>query len=660
MRFVLYFFLSALCGITANAQLINNNILLSQGTVYVVSAEDATPISVAFDTPFASISKASSVNITTSTGAVLSVPVSWNEGLYDQDAPGDYDVFGDLTLPPGVANPFLISGHVVITVQPEIFTVQLTITGFQTWEVPDGVTELIYAEGIAAGGAGGGLGSGAAGSAGGGGGGAYARGEELPVTAGELVCVYVPSANPSPVPSGSPVNGPDGKHFFFGPAAPAGSTVLSGSGAPGGGTGADGNYYFDIDAGQLYGPKASGSWPGSPASTWVKAEGGKGGTAAGVGGAGGATANSVGDVKYAGGNGTNNAASRSGAGGGGAGKTGAGGNGQIISGTNVVGGTGNSPGGNGGNGSSGASDPGDEYGGGGGGRRTTSAINGQGGAGEKGICEIQYTGATTPPPDPGDAYIIAVWGQSNMCSPGNGSPTSQYLGPHDTKIWINSTTGFEALEYNVNNNPGGSPTGLGPELSIAEQIGDDAPGETYIVKKAQSGTNMYTNWNVANNSTGRSAVSQLVDAGGYLLAQAKDIKKIYIVFRQGEADRGPTNPNGPDPSNVEAEYKDKFQDLIQYTIEELESELDLDMTVIELYVICVLVDDVTSTFTTEIVNAQTDALSDFDTDRPSYASKFAGGYTISSVGWAHIDAVHFTTAYEIQMGLEAAALMTIP
>lgn len=41
-----------------------------------------------------------------------------------------------------------------------------------------------------------------------------------------------------------------------------GSQFLSGSGAPGSGTGANGDFYFDSAAATLYGPKASGSWPG--------------------------------------------------------------------------------------------------------------------------------------------------------------------------------------------------------------------------------------------------------------------------------------------------------------------------------------------------------------------------------------------------------------
>lgn len=538
--------------------------------LFVVSVELLNEINVAYDTPFASLGLPTPVDVTLSDDSVVTCAVTWIDS-YDPQAPNTpQTILGNLTLPAGVVNPFLIQAAIDVIVAEEIFTVQFTVTGFQTWEVPEGVDDLIYAGGVAAGGAGGGLGSGATGSAGGGGGGSYSRANDLPVTAGELVCIYVPPANAAPVPSGSPVDGPDGRHFFFGPAAPAGSTVLSGSGAPGGGTGSDGNYYYDFIDGQLYGPKAAGSWPGSPAAAWVKAEGGKGGTAAGVGGVGGATANSVGDVKNAGGNGTNNAASRSGAGGGGAGKTGAGGNGQIISGTNVVGGTGNSPGGNGGNGSSGASDSGDEKGGGGGGRRTTSAVNGQGGAGEKGIGEIQYSGATVPPPAPGVANVYLLTGQSEMVgSSMSTSPPGYLQGPLGSLIFINTATGFEALDWPTNNQ-GGTTNGFSSELSFGYEMNIVAADEIFLVKKALSGASMFLNFNVDNNSIGRSSVSTLIQGLDFLDAQGKDIHFRGVCFMQGLGDMGDNNPeyaNGG--AAVKAAYKAQFIAWWEYLIDEV-------------------------------------------------------------------------------------------
>lgn len=46
-----------------------------------------------------------------------------------------------------------------------------------------------------------------------------------------------------------------------GPAGADGRTVLSGSGAPGGGVGANGDFFIDTTGWVIYGPKAGGAWP---------------------------------------------------------------------------------------------------------------------------------------------------------------------------------------------------------------------------------------------------------------------------------------------------------------------------------------------------------------------------------------------------------------
>lgn len=636
--------------------------LIKKKDVLTLAAiQDAAPQSVAYNTAFGSLTLPSTRNVTLSNGQVVSVSITWDDDTYDPVAPGEQTIFGDPTVPNWFTNPLISRAIALVDVQEQVITETITApTGFATWEIPDGVDTITYARIVGGGGTGGSLAQ--IGSASGGGGGAYSESVDFPVTSGELAVLYIAPQKLGPLPSGTDLDGLDGDNSQFGPTAPAGSTVLSGSGAPGGGTGSDGNYYYDYTNSNFYGPKTAGAW-GSPVGTaYVKAAGGKKGIISGAGGLGGVAADGVGNTKNDGGDGTTNAASRSGAGGGGAGIAGAGGDGQIISGTSVLGGTGVSPGGNGGNGSSGAAISGSVYGGGGGGARNTAAVNRRGGTGEQGWFEIRYSGATTPPADPGAVYDVAIWGQSNVISPGNGSPGSPYTGALECGIWINSTTGFEPLEYGVNNNPGGSPTGLGPELSIANAIDALAVNETYIIKKGQSGTSMHTNWNIANNSTGRSAVAQLVAAINYQLAQGKTIEEIYVVFRQGEADMASGNPNGPSGSNVEAEYKDKLQDLMAYTIDHLEDDCGIDLTVVEFHWITVLIDNtftVDHTFQTEIISAQTDGTLDFDTDRPTYASKTAGLHTVSTVGLSTIDGVHFTTSAEITMGASAATFMTI-
>ena len=44
---------------------------------------------------------------------------------------------------------------------------------------------------------------------------------------------------------------------------PKGSSLLGGQGAPSSSTGYDGDFYLDLGAAHLYGPKASGAWPAS-------------------------------------------------------------------------------------------------------------------------------------------------------------------------------------------------------------------------------------------------------------------------------------------------------------------------------------------------------------------------------------------------------------
>ena len=672
MKKLLLYFLLLFAFLSCEAQVTPSQsaLITRRETLTIASIADATPQSVAYNTAFGSLTLPSTRNVTLSNGQVISTAITWDDATYDPVAPGEQTIFGDPTVPNWFTNPLLSRALAVVNVQEQITTETITApTGGQAWEVPEGVDTITTAEVIGSGATGGSVGI--VNRAPGGGAGAYALKNDIPVTAGDILPLYIGIEQLGPLPSGSDIDGLNGQPSYFGPAIPAGSTLLFGSGAPGGGTGSDGNYYSDYTTGNLYGPKASGSWPGSPTAPYALGAAGTAGTGVspGTAGAGGTTAASIGDTKFRGGNPIAAPASRGGAGGGAAGPTGQGGDASTSGGTNSVGGTGATVGisGNGGNGSAGTPGVTGECCAGGAGARNTSISNTRGGAGESGWARLIYSGSSVPPADPGAAYDVAIWGQSNVISPGNGSPGSPYTGVLESKIWINSADGFKPLEYGVNNNPGGSPTGLGPELSIANAIDALAVDETYIIKKGQSGTSMHTHWNVANNSTGRSAVAQLVAAITYQVAQGKTIEEIYVVFRQGEADIPSTNPNGPVGSNVEAEYKDKLQDLIAYTIDKLEDPVssagaNLDLTVVEFHWITVVVDNTTTAdhaFQTEIISAQTDGTLDFDTDRSSYASKTAGLHIVSTAGLTTMDGIHFGTSSEITIGASAATFMTI-
>lgn len=615
MKRLLFLFLSLLFA-CAEAQPTRVVPVVTGPSVYqasIVSAYDQVPLSVAYNTAFGSIPFQSSGYVLTSTGGTESLAITWDNTGYDETAPGEYTIFGDYSSLGHLTNPFLVRPTTIVTVQPQSFTENFTTSG--SWLCPNGVTE-VYVQCWAEGGTG--ASSGTISKLAGGGGGAYAE-ATVSVTAGNTYNYVVSATTLAPLPSGADVVGINGDNT---------------------------------------------TWN----STDVVAEGGKGGGLVNPG-EGGQAVNSTGTIKYSGGKGSpNTAASRSSSGGGGAGSNQDGQQGIVVSGTSVTGGVGGSVGGGaGGNGSSGAGITGNDWGGAGSGARNTAGGNNtRGGPSGPGHITITYSGATTPPPDPGDAYVVWEIGQSNILSPGNGSPGAPYTGAQDSKIWINSSTGFQSLEYGVNNNPGGSLTGLGPEISLMYTIAPDAPGETYLTKKGQSGTSMYTNWNVANNSTGRTAVTQLIATLDYLDGQGKDIKQIIAVFRQGEADMGSGNPNGPTGANVKAEYKDKYQDLIKYTIDQVTAAgYTLSSSDTKLYWIDVNIDNtfggaIDVTFQTDVVSAKSETISGFPTDFPSYASKFTAGYVVSTVGRTTIDGIHFNTASEVQIGLDCAALITIP
>ena len=60
--------------------------------------------------------------------------------------------------------------------------------------------------------------------------------------------------------------GPPGPPGAEGSDGADGNTILNGAGAPGAGVGVNGDFYIDTTAWVLYGPKASGAWPGSGTS----------------------------------------------------------------------------------------------------------------------------------------------------------------------------------------------------------------------------------------------------------------------------------------------------------------------------------------------------------------------------------------------------------
>lgn len=85
---------------------------------------------------------------------------------------------------------------------------------------------------------------------------------------------YFGNTGPQGPTGGTGGTGPTG---FTGPTGPHGPLILTGAGAPGPGTGVDGDFYIDTTTSELYGPKTAGAWP--PGSSIVGTTGPTGPTA---------------------------------------------------------------------------------------------------------------------------------------------------------------------------------------------------------------------------------------------------------------------------------------------------------------------------------------------------------------------------------------------
>lgn len=71
----------------------------------LMSVEQLSPIRVPKGTAFESLGLPQEVSVTLDDESVQQVPVEWLEGSYNRLQPGEYEVEGLLTLPPGVSNP---------------------------------------------------------------------------------------------------------------------------------------------------------------------------------------------------------------------------------------------------------------------------------------------------------------------------------------------------------------------------------------------------------------------------------------------------------------------------------------------------------------------------------------------------------------------------
>lgn len=91
----------------------------------------------------------------------------------------------------------------------------------------------------------------------------YSVTEKFTGVSGRTYSIDLPATSPTvDIADVAPADPATGNYITVaGPAGADGRTILSGTSAPGSGTGSNGDFYIDTSAWTIYGPKASGTWP---------------------------------------------------------------------------------------------------------------------------------------------------------------------------------------------------------------------------------------------------------------------------------------------------------------------------------------------------------------------------------------------------------------
>lgn len=91
-------------------------------TKNVVSIASTTPLSVPFNTPFASLDLPDFINVSLSDGTNQNMDVTWVQGSYNPAVASLYTVLGTLTLPAGVTNTGNIQASIMVNVSAQVNT----------------------------------------------------------------------------------------------------------------------------------------------------------------------------------------------------------------------------------------------------------------------------------------------------------------------------------------------------------------------------------------------------------------------------------------------------------------------------------------------------------------------------------------------------------
>lgn len=104
-------------------------------TKNVVSIASTTPLSVPFNTPFASLDLPDFINVSLSDGTNQNMDVVWVQGSYNQAVASLYTILGTLTLPAGVTNTGSLKASIMVNVSAQV-------------NAPNGLGERISVQGL--------------------------------------------------------------------------------------------------------------------------------------------------------------------------------------------------------------------------------------------------------------------------------------------------------------------------------------------------------------------------------------------------------------------------------------------------------------------------------------------------------------------------------
>lgn len=99
------------------------NYVITEDVLEVVSVAAIDPISVEYGTLFADLPLPEDVDVTFDNNSTISIPVVWDEGDYDGEVEGDYDLEGELQLGANQLNPENKKAEVTVTVEEEVLKV---------------------------------------------------------------------------------------------------------------------------------------------------------------------------------------------------------------------------------------------------------------------------------------------------------------------------------------------------------------------------------------------------------------------------------------------------------------------------------------------------------------------------------------------------------